>query len=178
MEDEKKPQQSTPERIKEVGSPQGFTFFAERTGDDQLYLGSPSDVAEIVRAFCMGVFEIRSAAGRGEFSGSEALKRMNDLAEEYAAIFYGQRPQKYRAMPFNSPAGLGSFINQRLGMTDPIDRAAHTLFMSTGNQILSAYHGHQTGALADDDVRFQIEAAIDDAASILLGLPPEHIADE
>lgn len=178
MENEKEPQQSTPERIKEVGSPQGFTFFAERTPDDKPYLGSQTDVSEAVRSFCMGAYEIRSKAGQGEISGEEALKRLNALADEYAAIFYGKKPDRYRAMPFNSPEGLGNFINQRLGMSDPAETAAHTLFMSTANQILAAYEGHQTGALGDDDVRFQIEAAIDDATSILLGLPPEVLDED
>ena len=108
----------------------------------------------------------------GKISGDEAFQRLHDLCMEYQAIFYGQRPDRYRAMPFNSPEGLGAFIIQRLGMKAPKEQAAYTLLMSTANQILEAYHAYLTDALADDDVQFRIEAAIEDAQRILLGLPP------
>ncbi|CAB4122302.1 hypothetical protein UFOVP32_2 [uncultured Caudovirales phage] len=160
-------------RAEDRAQPYGMGFFAEATSADKRYLGSASDVPEIVRDFCIGVHEIRSAAGKGEIAGAEALRRLNALAQQYSDIFYG-KSDGYRAMAWNSPDGLGVFINTRLGIQEPEEQAAHTLFMNTANQILAAYERHQNGDLNDEDVAFHIEAAIDDASAILLGLPLEN----
>jgi hypothetical protein len=163
---------NTDPRISEISKPQGMTFFAEPTPDSMMYLGSPSDVEEILRGFAASVHKIGSDRVNRKISGDEGFQRLNDLSKEYQAIFYGQRPDRYRAMPFNSPEGLGAFINKRLGLNGPKDLAAYTLLMSTANQILDAYHAYLTDELSDDDVQFRIEAAVDDAKRILLGLPP------
>jgi hypothetical protein len=160
-------------RAEDRGRPDGFTFFATETPEEDRYLGDPSDVAEIVREFGMAVHAIRSDAGNDKITGDEALKRLNELAERYARIFYGQEPG-FRVMAFNSPEALGASINAQLGMDGPEEAAAKTLFMATANDLLAAYEGHQSGGLSDQDVQFQIEAAIENASRMLLGLPLEE----
>jgi hypothetical protein len=161
------------ERIKNLGEPVGFTFFAEPTAPDQRYLGDPDDVAAIVREFCVAVYDIRSKVTQDKLTGPEALAQLEALANRYAGIFYGKEPGQYRAMPFNSPAMLGDFIIKRMGLAESPEQAGYVLFMNTANQILEAYAGHLTGTMDEETVRFRTEAAIDDTGNILLGLPPE-----
>lgn len=167
------PQQNR-ERIRNIAQPDGFTFFAEPTGAEQLYLGSPEDVAFIVREFCGAVYDIRSRVTMGKVEGAAAVAKLDELANEYAGIFYGRQPERYRPMPFNSPAGVGKFIIERMGLKEEPDQAGYVLFMNTANQILEAYEGHMTGAMDEGTVQFRIEAAIEDTTGILLGLPPEE----
>jgi hypothetical protein len=162
------------ERIKNIGEPVGFTFFAEPTPSEARYLGNPDDVSAIVRDFCVATYEIRSKVTQATLTGDEALAQLEALAHRYAGIFYGKEPGQYRSMPFNSPQMLGDFIVKRLGLEEPLEQAGYVLFMNTANQILEAYAGHQSGAMDDETVQFRTEAAIEDTTGILLGLPPEE----
>lgn len=144
---------------------------------DKLYLGDPDAVSEIVRGFCSQVHTIAQDADADVTTPGEAFDRLDALAGKYADIFYG-KDGSYIALPFNSPLILGKFINQRLGMDEPVDQAAHTLLMNCANQILEARHNHQSGLSDDETTRFQIEAAIEDASHILLGLPPATADDD
>lgn len=163
--------EGTPQRAADRGQPDGFTFFAEPTGADQRYLGDRADVESIVSQFFGEVHAIRSDAGHGRISGSEAMEKLHGAANRYAGIFHGAEPQSFRSMPFNTPEGLGAFVNQRLGMSEPDDKAVAVLFMSAATQLLAAYDDHQSGVRSDEDVRFAIDAALEDTTDILLGLP-------
>lgn len=169
----KDPRVAEQERIKALGEPVGFSFFEEPTAPDGRYLGSPDDVAAIVREFCVGAYEIRSKVTMGTLNSNAALEQLEALAHRYAGIFYGKEPKQYRAMPFNSPDMLGDFIVKRLGLSEPVEQAGYVLFMNTANQILEAYAGHQAGTMDDATVQWRMDAAVEDTASILLGLPPE-----
>lgn len=167
------PQQNR-ERIRNISQPDGFTFFAEQTGPEQLYLGNPEDVAFVVREFCVAVYDLRSRVTMGKVEPDAAVAKLDELANQYAGIFYGKGPERYRPMPFNSPAGVGKFIVERLGLKEEPEQAGYVLFMNTANQILEAYEGHIEGTMDEETVRFRIEAAIEDTSGILLGLPPEE----
>ena len=158
-------------RAADRGQPQGLTFFDTPTSEDQRYLGDPVDVEATVRDFVAAAHKIASDAAQEVTSGEEALRLLNALCDRYAGIFYGQEPSRFRSMPFNSPQMLGRFINERLGMQEPDDKAAAILFMNCANQVFEAYHLHMSGEASEGDIRFLIESAIDDAVAILLGLP-------
>lgn len=159
-------------RAADRGQPQGLTFFDVPTGEDQRYLGDPVDVEATVRDFVAAAHKIGSDAAQDVTSGEDAMRLLNALCDRYAGIFYGKEPSRFRSMPFNSPQMLGAFINERLGMQEPQDKAAFVLFMNCANQVFEAYHGHMSGGASEDDTRFLIESAIDDTVAILLGLPP------
>lgn len=171
MTDKRIEVENTPQRAADRGQPDGFTFFAEPTGADQRYLGDRADVESIVTQFFTEVHAIRSDAGQGRINGSEALDKLHSAANRYAGIFYGKEPAAFRPMPFNSPESLGAFVNQRLGMSEPNDKSVAVLFMNAANQVLAAHYDHQSGTRSDDDVRFALDAALEDTADILLGLP-------
>lgn len=162
------------ERIKNISEPQGFTFFAEPTPPGQRYLGDPEDVEATVRDFCLAVYELRGAVGEGKVTGPVALSRLEDLANRYAGIFFGREPADFRTMPFNAPDGVGEFIKRRMGLEEPPEQAGYVLFMNTANQILEAYEGHQSGAMDEETVKFRLDAAVEDAKGMLLGLPLEE----
>lgn len=160
------------ERAADRGQPQGLTFFESETEEGKRYLGDPADVEMTVREFAGEAHQIASDATFERITGEVAMDRLNALCDRYAGIFYGKEPGGFRAMPFNNPKSLGAFINERLGMTEPHDKAASVLFMNTANQIFEAYQGTMSGTLDDADAQFLIESAIDDTSRILLGLPP------
>lgn len=168
------PREQERERIKNMGEPIGLTFFDKATPSEQRYLGDPDDVAAIVREFCMEVFDLRGRVNDGRLTGGQGLDQLEALANRYAGIFYGKEPGSFRAMPFNSPNGVGDFIVKRLGLTEGVEQAGYILFMNTANQIFEAYQGFMDGSMDEETVRFRIEAAIEDTSSILLGLPPEE----
>jgi|GEM_PF-6139516 len=161
--------EGTPERAKDRGDTTGLGFFAKPLGDSP-YLGSPDVVDSIVRAFCQDALNLRIAVGYGEISQDAFMTKLNALADRNASIFtHPSAP--YRFMPFNSVDGVGEFVKAALGMSDPADVAVHTMFMNTANQIFAAHALHLSGTATDDDVQFQIGAAVEDATRMLLGLP-------
>jgi hypothetical protein len=161
--------EGTPERAADRGLPDGFGFFASDIGDKN-YLGSPEVVGDIVRTYCQDALALRVKAGRGEMLPNDALEGLHALAERTAAIFTNPG-DAYRSMLFNSVDGVGEFVKAALQLDASAEDAVKTLFLNTSNQIFETHAQYLAGTVGDDDVRFQLDAAVEDATRMLLGLP-------
>lgn len=157
-------------RAKDRGTAAVFSFIADDPADERPYLGDPAEVEALVRQFCAETQRIQVEAGAGRMAHDAALQALNDAAQAHASIFMGQN-SAYRAMPFNAPEQIGPFLAQRMAIEGDPAQACYVMFMNTANQIMTAFLAHQSGELDDDDAKFQIDAAVEDATSALLGLP-------
>lgn len=157
-------------RAKDRGTAAVFSFIADDPNDDRPYLGDPDEVEMLVRQFCAEAQRIQIEAGAARMTHGDALQALDKAARDTSAIFMGQSTA-YRAMPFNAPDQIGPFVKQRMGIEGEPSEACYVMLMNTATQIMAAFVAHQNGEADDDATKFQIDAAVEDATSALLGLP-------
>ncbi len=151
------------ERARDRGEPIGFGHFAEAS--DKPFLGDPDVVEGLLRAFLSSAHDAAGQAG--------ASDKIAGLIETLAGAFYGQSSD-YDAQPFNSPEQLGRFINEQLGTSEDEAKTVPMLLWNLVTEVF-AVRADLIGEKIDDDAaQFRVNAAVDDAARILIGL---EIAD-
>lgn len=162
--------EGTSERALDRGDPIGLGVFDVAADDDRPYLGDPEVVDGLVRGMC-------SRAMEAGLSDGDVVGKVSAIVEDVAGVFMGRSPG-YRGMPFNSPEQLGRWVNETLGTAEAEDRSVEMLLWSTLAQVMDARASFVSGAKSEDDVRFQTDAAIEDACRVLIGLPFDAAIDD
>lgn len=139
-------------------------------------LGDMQVVTSLVQQFLADVAETRRAYNAAEIDHEAAIDKTLSLQREYAAIFRGERPEFYATF-WNTGGQLASHIMSTLGKPDDVDDPIEGYFACIAVLLLKVMVQHENGSMTDDTVQFQIEAAIDGAVRILLGLPPDQEPD-
>lgn len=166
MTDKPRPEEieGSPERAADRGQPFGFGAFNAPISTGIPYLGDEETVEDILRDLLLRVHEV---------AGSEdAVKTIEPMVEQTAAIFYGQ-DDAYQAMPFNSQEQLGRYVNEVFGTKEDEKQTVQMLLWNMIRQVMEARQELLQGNLSDDNAQFRVEAALEDATTILLGLPLE-----
>lgn len=160
----------SPEELARKGRSQGFEIF--EGNDSRPYLGSPSVVEDLVREFGRVVTDINGRFESGALSGPDSQAELDAALDCYTAIFTGA-DEGYQPMPHvNTPAGLGALVLARMELGVPPEDAVRLCLKVYVGMVVTVADKYAAGQLSDDDAEFHLFAAVDDIASVLLGLPP------
>ncbi len=150
-------------RARDRGDAIGFGHFSD--GGEKPFLGDPEVVEGALRSFLTDAHAVAGTAG--------ASDKIAALIETLAGAFYGLS-SSYTISAFNSHEQLGRFVNEQLGASEDDAKSVHMLLWNLVAEVFSARSDLIDDKTGDDAAKFRVDAAIDDAARILLGL---EIAD-
>lgn len=158
--------EGSPERAADRGQPFGFGAFNEPIATGKPYLGDPEVVEGIVRGLLQKAHDVAGTEG--------SFQQVVGEVEKTVAIFYG-KDDAYQPMPFNSPDQLGRFVNEQIGTQEDEDKTVEMLLWNLIQQMMEARNDFAEDKITPEDVQFRIDAAVEDAVRILLGLPLENV---
>lgn len=166
--DKRKEIEGTKERAADRGQPFGLEFFEQET-DDRLYLGDPDHVDMILREFMGGCADAMREGG---------VEGLEKHCAKYADTFYG-RDKGVRTMgTFNSPTVLGNFLRKTYGVDASPEGAAALFLQHIAVQTLKAMTRLYDGEIDKEAYTFLLDAALDEATTGMMGLPPSTSEDD
>ena len=142
----------------EVSSFEGF-------GEDDLFLGSPRVIDDMVRVFLRAVTDANGEYLAGSIGAEEVRRRILDAAVPCVEALNGRDP-KYKTLPFHSPGGIGAYLLQFGDFADTKEEAVAELFYNYAFRLLELVNSAQ----ADEALRVGIDAMIEEFASLLMGV--------
>ena len=143
------------EGTKERAADRGWMGLDVPEGDA---LNSPTVAESIVREFLGKVIDLRAKYNADKINGEQTLEKIKEQAQAYADIFMGKA------------SGYAK--------TDCNDTAAYAFFLYLASSLTEhAIIPHENDELDEDDARFRMDALVDDAILLLLGLPAPREED-
>lgn len=140
-------------------------------------LTSPTVAESLVREFLGKVIELRAAYNGDKITGEQALEKVKEHAQSFANIFMG-KTSGYAKTEWNAPERLGAHLAAAIDDDEAEDTAAYAYFLHLATSLTeNTIIPHENDELDEDDARFRIEAQVDDALILLLGLPAPREED-
>ena len=162
------------EGTKERAADRGWMGLDVPEGDA---LNSPTVAESIVREFLGKVIDLRAKYNADKINGEQTLEKIKEQAQAYADIFMG-KASGYAKTDWNTPERLGAHIAAAIGDDETNDTAAYAFFLYLASSLTEhAIIPHENDELDEDDARFRMDALVDDAILLLLGLPAPREED-
>lgn len=134
-------------------------------------LTSPSVAESVVREFLGKVIDLRAAYNGDKITGEQALEKLKEYAQAFANIFMG-KGSGYAKTEWNTPERLGAHLAAAIDDDETKDTAAYAFFLHLATSLTeNTIIPHENDELDEDDAKFRIDAQVDDALTLLLGLP-------
>lgn len=138
------------------------------------HLGDPEVVNGLVATFGEFVSAVRAGYNAGDIDAARAPEIIRAEAEKMQRIFYGEA-EGYTPQPWNSPEQLGERVAKRMNYNDGTANAVTGLFVSLANDLLRIMVKAEDGEIAEQDWQWQVSAALETVAGLLLGYPDSMI---
>jgi hypothetical protein len=142
----------------------GFTAPGSRPS-----LGDPGVVSAMVSEFAQQVVGVRRSYNEDKLSGDQAVEKVRELATEYGRVVMGL-DSRYQPLPWHDPARLGRRIKLVVPAEDGVEDPGILLFVALGAALVDLSSQHESGQMADDDVKAQAGEMLQDVVHLILGL--------
>jgi hypothetical protein len=141
-------------------------------------LTSPSVAEALIRQYLGAIIALRADYNADKIAGEVALEKIKEQARAHASIFMGGSSD-YAKSAWNTPDRLGAHLAAAIDDGESNETAANAYFLYLAKSLTEGtIIPHEAGEIEDSDAIFRMDALVEDALILLLGMPAPREEDE